>query len=119
MHDKANYYWDIAQSLMERGTCPHGNSDAVTVLDNEIVSAGYSPTVLNENGISQFEINSTDLNNCIQDDILMFSEKYYEFYEIVHVETAAIASCSHPRELLSEATLYLVGGYGVEKKKIF
>lgn len=39
--DKTNYYLDIAETVLERGTCLRRNYGAVIVKNDEIVSTGY------------------------------------------------------------------------------
>ena len=39
--DKINYYLDIAETVLERGTCLRRNFGAIIVKNDEIVSTGY------------------------------------------------------------------------------
>ena len=39
--DKINYYLDIAQTVLERGTCLRRNFGAIIVKNDEIISTGY------------------------------------------------------------------------------
>ena len=39
--DKENYYLDIAETVLERGTCLRRNYGAIIVNHDEIVSSGY------------------------------------------------------------------------------
>ena len=40
--DKNNYYLDIAETVIERGTCLRRNFGAIIVKNDEIVSTGYT-----------------------------------------------------------------------------
>ena len=40
--DKENYYLDIAETVLERGTCLRRNYGAIIVCNDEIVSTGYN-----------------------------------------------------------------------------
>ncbi len=40
--DKHNDYLDIAQTVLERGTCLRRNYGAIIVNNDEIVSSGYT-----------------------------------------------------------------------------
>ena len=39
--DKINYYLDIAESVLKRGTCMRRNFGAIIVKNDEIISTGY------------------------------------------------------------------------------
>ena len=40
--DKENYYLDIAETVLERGTCLRRNFGAIIVKNDQIISTGYS-----------------------------------------------------------------------------
>lgn len=40
--DKINYYLDIAETVLERGTCLRRNFGAIIVNNDQIVSTGYT-----------------------------------------------------------------------------
>ena len=40
--DKYNYYLDIAETVLERGTCLRRNYGAIIVKNDEIISTGYT-----------------------------------------------------------------------------
>ena len=40
--DKHNYYLDIAETVLERGTCLRRNYGAIIVNNDEIISSGYT-----------------------------------------------------------------------------
>ena len=44
--DKENYYLDIAETVLERGTCLRRNYGAIIVCNDEIVSTGYNGCLL-------------------------------------------------------------------------
>ena len=39
--DKINYYLDIAESVLKRGTCMRRKFGAIIVKNDEIISTGY------------------------------------------------------------------------------
>ena len=40
--DKKNYYLDIAETVLERGTCLRRNFGAIIVKNDQIISTGYT-----------------------------------------------------------------------------
>lgn len=98
--DKHNYYLDMAQVALERGTCLRRNFGAVIVKNDAIVSTGYS-------GAPRGRENCIDLNRCIREEKNIPRGTQYEFCRSVHAEANAIISAS--REQMLDATLYLVG----------
>ena len=57
--DKTNYYLDMAQVALERGTCLRRNFGAVIVKNDVIVSTGY-------NGAPRGRANCIDIGTCIR-----------------------------------------------------
>ena len=51
--DKANYYLDIAETVIERGTCLRRNFGAIIVRNDEIISTGYTGAPRGRNNCSQ------------------------------------------------------------------
>lgn len=98
--DKQNYYLDMAQVALERGTCLRRNFGAVIVKDDVIVSTGYT-------GAPRGRANCIDLQTCIREQLKIPRGERYEFCRSVHAEANAIISAS--REEMMGATLYLVG----------
>ena len=98
--DKHNYYLDMAQVALERGTCLRRNFGAVIVKNDVIVSTGY-------NGAPRGRANCIDLNSCIREQRNIPRGTHYEFCRAVHAEANAIIAAS--REEMLGATLYLVG----------
>ena len=39
--NKINYYLDIAETVLQRGTCTRRNYGAIIVKNDEIISTGY------------------------------------------------------------------------------
>ena len=58
--DKCNYYLDIAETVMERGTCLRRNYGAIIVKNDEIISSGYS-------GAPRGRKNCMDLGCCLRE----------------------------------------------------
>lgn len=98
--DKINYYLDIAQAVLERGTCLRRNYGALIVKDDEIVSTGYV-------GAPRGRKNCCDLGYCQREKLGVARGERYELCRSVHAEANAIISA--PRNRTMDATLYLVG----------
>lgn len=98
--DKHNYYLDIAETVLERGTCLRRNYGSIIVKHDEIISTGYT-------GSPRGRKNCIDLNMCIREKMNVPRGKQYELCRSVHSEANAIISASR-RDMIG-ATLYLVG----------
>lgn len=98
--DKENYYLDIAQTVLERGTCLRRNFGAIIVNNDEIVSTGYT-------GAPRGRKNCCEMNHCIREHLNIPKGERYELCRSVHAEANAIIAAS--RERMLGATLYLVG----------
>lgn len=98
--DKHNYYLDIAETVLERGTCLRRNYGSIIVKNDEIISTGYT-------GASRGRKNCIDLNVCIREKLNVPRGKQYELCRSVHSEANAIISASR-RDMIG-STLYLVG----------
>ena len=96
--DKINYYLDIAEAVVERGTCLRNNYGSVIVKNDEIISTGY-------NGAPRGTVNCSDSGSCIRDDMNIPKGQRYELCRAVHAEQNAIISAS--RSLLMGADIYL------------
>ncbi|MCI1966243.1 MAG: deaminase [Oscillospiraceae bacterium] len=98
--DKANYYLDIAETVLERGTCLRRNFGAIIVKNDEIVSTGYT-------GAPRGRKNCIDLGVCVRETLKVPRGERYELCRSVHAEMNAIISA--PRGSMIGATLYLAG----------
>jgi len=98
--DKYNYYLDIAETVLERGTCLRRNYGAIIVKNDEIISTGYS-------GAPRARKNCCDLGYCIRQKLGIPRGQNYEKCRSVHAEANCIISASR-RDMIG-ATLYLVG----------
>lgn len=98
--DKENYYLDIAETVIERGTCLRRNFGAIIVKNDQIVSTGYT-------GAPRGRQNCSDLGTCIRVQYNIPRGERYEFCRSVHAEANAIIHAS--RDHMIGATLYLVG----------
>lgn len=98
--DKNNYYLDIAESVLERGTCIRRLYGAVIVKNDEIISTGYA-------GAPRGRANCNELGYCAREKLKIPRGERYEMCRSVHAEQNAIISASR-RDLL-DSTLYLVG----------
>ena len=98
--DKHNYYLDIAETVLERGTCLRRNYGAIIVKNDEIVSTGYV-------GAPRGRKNCIDLNFCMREKLAIPRGERYEMCRSVHAEANAIISAK--RDEMIGATLYLVG----------
>ena len=87
--DKINYYLDIAETVLERGTCLRRNFGAI------IVSAPRQRQ------------NCSDMGFCLREKLNVPRGTRYELCRSVHAEANAIISAS--RNEMIGATLYLCG----------
>ena len=98
--DKHNYYLDIAETVIERGTCLRRNFGAIVVKNDEIVSTGYT-------GAPRGRENCCNVGVCIREKLSVPRGERYELCRSVHAEANCIISAS--RQEMIDATLYLVG----------
>ena len=85
--DKVNYYLDIAETVLERGTCIRRNFGAIIVKHDEIVSTGYV-------GAPRGRANCSDLGYCTREKLKVPAGQRYELCRSVHAEANAIISAS-------------------------
>lgn len=105
--DKVNYYLDIAETVIERGTCLRRNFGAIIVKNDEIISTGYT-------GAPRGRKNCCDLKYCIREKMEIPRGERYELCRSVHAEANAIISAA--REAMIGSTLFLVGkNYGTDE----
>ena len=98
--DKLNYYLDIAETVLARGTCLRRNFGAIIVKNDQIISTGYV-------GAPRGRENCCDLGYCTREAMNVPSGERYELCRSVHAEMNAIISAAR-RDTLG-ATLYLAG----------
>jgi dCMP deaminase len=97
---KHNYYLDIAETVLNRGTCLRRNYGSIIVNNDEIISTGYS-------GASRKRKNCIDVGYCMREKLNIPRGERYEMCRSVHSEVNAIISASR-RDMMG-STLYLVG----------
>ncbi len=98
--DKFNYYLDIAETVLERGTCLRRNFGAIIVRHDSIISTGYT-------GAPRGRCNCSDLGFCRREQLGIPRGERYELCRSVHAEANAIIAA--PRSEMLGSTLYLVG----------
>jgi dCMP deaminase len=98
--DKTNYYLDIADAVLGRGTCLRRNFGAIIVSNDQIVSTGYS-------GAPRGRHNCSDTGQCIRQDLNIPRGERFEMCRSVHAEANAIIHAA--RSDMLGGTLYLVG----------
>lgn len=98
--DKNNYYLDICETVLERGTCLRRNFAAIIVKHDEIISTGYT-------GAPRGRKNCCDLGYCRREKLNVPRGTRYELCRSVHAEQNAIISAR--RQDMLNATMYLVG----------
>lgn len=98
--DKINYYLDIAETVLERGTCLRRNYGAIIVKNDQIISTGYV-------GAPRGRKNCIDLGVCVRETLKVPRGERYELCRSVHAEQNAIIHAA--REDMIGSTLYLVG----------
>lgn len=97
---KHNYYLDIAETVLERGTCLRRNYGAIIVKHDEIIATGYS-------GSPRGRLNCCDTGICVREQMNVPRGERYELCCSVHAEANCIISASR-RDMIG-STLYLVG----------
>ncbi len=98
--DKMNYYLDIAETVLARGTCLRRNFGALIVKNDQIISTGYV-------GAPRGRVNCCDTGQCLREKLNVPRGERYELCRSVHAEQNAIISAS--REEMIGSTLFLVG----------
>lgn len=98
--DKNNYYLDICETILERGTCLRRNFGAIIVKNDEIISSGYT-------GAPRGRKNCSDIGYCRREELKVERGTRYELCRSVHAEQNAIISAR--RQDMIDSTLYLVG----------
>ena len=97
---KENYYLNIANSVLERGTCLSRNFGAVIVKNDQVISSGYT-------GAPRGCKNCIDLQTCVREELHIPKGERYELCRSVHAEANAIIHAA--RKDMLGSTLYLVG----------
>lgn len=97
--DKLNYYLDIAETVLARGTCLRRNFGAIIVKNDQIISTGYV-------GAPRGRKNCCDLGYCTREKLQIPRGERYELCRSVHAEQNAIIAA--PRSEMLGAVLYLV-----------
>lgn len=97
---KHNYYLDIAETVLKRGTCLRRNYGSIIVKNDEIIATGYS-------GSPRKRKNCIDIGYCVREKMNIPRGQMYEMCRSVHSEVNAIISASR-RDMIG-AILYLVG----------
>ncbi|MCL2570329.1 MAG: cytidine deaminase [Firmicutes bacterium] len=98
--DKHNYYLDLAEGVLARGTCLRRNHGAIIVKNDEIIATGYA-------GAPRGRKNCVDLGFCKREKLNIPRGERYELCRSVHAEQNAIISAR--RADMIGATMYLVG----------
>lgn len=98
--DKQNYYLDIAEAVITRGTCLRRNFGAIIVKNDEIISTGYT-------GAPRGRKNCNEIGVCIRQTMNVPRGERYELCRSVHAEANCIISAK--RSDMIGGTLYLVG----------
>ena len=62
---KINYYLDIAETILERGTCLRKNYGSIIVKNDEIIATGYP-------GAPRGRINCSDLGYCLREKLEVY-----------------------------------------------
>lgn len=98
--DKNNYYLDICETVLERGTCLRRNFAAIIVKNDEIIATGYT-------GAPRGRKNCCELGTCKREELNIPRGTRYELCRSVHAEQNAIISAR--RQDMIGSTMYLVG----------
>ena len=97
--DKINYYLDIAETVLERGTCLRRNFGAIIVRNDQIISTGYT-------GAPRGRKNCLDMGVCLRESMNIPRGERYEMCRSIHSEANAIINAS--RDQMLGGTLYMV-----------
>ena len=108
---KANYYLDIAQTVLERATCLRRVYGAIIVKNDEIISTGY-------NGAPRGRRNCVDLNYCTREALNIPSGERYELCRSVHAEANAITKVAKSANNCDGSTLYITAAPCIECSKL-
>ena len=98
--DKENYYLDIAETVLERGTCLRRNFGAIIVNNDQIVSTGYV-------GAPRGRKNCIDLGHCVRETNNIPRGERYELCRSVHAEQNAILYAVKNSGSVEGSTLYV------------
>lgn len=98
--NKDNYYLDICETVLKRGTCLRRNFAAIIVKNDEIMATGYS-------GAPRGRKNCCDMGVCRREELNVPRGTRYELCRSVHAEQNAIISAR--RQDMIDSTMYLVG----------
>src|ERR1035437_5929853 len=98
--DKQNYYLDIAETVLERGTCLRRNFGAIIVKNDQIIATGYT-------GAPRGRENCCDSGFCMREKLGIPRGERYELCRSVHAEANAIIAAA--RNDMIDSTLYLAG----------
>ena len=99
--DKTNYYLDMAQVALERGTCLRRNFGAVIVKNDVIVSTGYNgaPRGLEHCGERE--------GGCLRQQLGIPSGEKHELCRALHAEQNAIIQAATLGQSIEGATIYI------------
>lgn len=98
--DKQNYYLDMAEAALNRGTCLRRNYGAIIVKNDSIVSTGYT-------GAPRGRQNCCDIGFCRREKEKISSGQRYELCRSVHAEQNAVIAAGRDKAI--GGTMYLVG----------
>lgn len=101
--DKQNYYLDMAEAALNRGTCLRRNYGAIIVNNDSIVSTGYT-------GAPRGRKNCCDIGFCRREKEKIQSGQRYELCRSVHAEQNAVIAAGRDKSI--GGTMYLVGVEG-------
>lgn len=105
--NKEMYYIQIARDVSKRGTCLRRNFGAVLVVNDEIISTGYT-------GAPRGRENCCDRHECLREKLGVPRGERYELCRSVHAEQNCIISAS--RRDMKGGTLYVSGyTYGTDE----
>ena len=84
--DKINYYLDIAETVLERGTCLRRKFGCAIIKNDEVISTGYA-------GAPRGRRNCCDINYCAREKlnipsiscIILVASCIYSFLNIIHI----------------------------------
>lgn len=97
---KKDYYMEIAKVISLRSTCIRARAGAVTILNDSIVSAGYS-------GSERGSENCCDLGICERNRLGIDPGKNYEICRSVHAEMNCIINAARNGVSVLDGEMYI------------
>lgn len=97
---KEDWYMEIARIISLRSTCIRAHAGAIIVLNDAIISAGYS-------GSPRGESNCCDIGICERDRLGIEPGEHYEMCRSIHAEANAILNAAINGVSVKDGCMYV------------